>query len=525
MILFGRIVPWKFLPGYHAFMKLFGIFLSLVWVCLCGCTSANKDARRPNVLFIAIDDLRPELGCYGASHVISPNIDRLAESGVVFERAYCQSAVCNPSRASLMTGKYPETIGVLDLGTDLRKVQPDVVTLPQHLRTDGYFTASIGKIYHNIFPDEASWDLRQYIPGFPFDPDAVYLSQKGQAIQKDRIEQWTKRGRAEQRKDRFGHYYVKAQATEAPDVADSAYYDGAQTDWAVDQLAKLALQQEPFFLAVGYYRPHLPFNAPSRYWDLYDRAQIPLATGPAAAPVQNAPGMAINNMRELRGYSDYSNLAHPSASALSVDDQRLLIHGYLASVSYVDAQVGRLLEQLDQLGLAQNTIVVLWGDHGWKLGEHQSWGKMTNYEIDVRVPLLVRAPGAQLAGRRVTASVELVDLFPTLCDLTGAPIPADLEGSSLAPLLKQDVPWTDAAFSMYLREGIWVGPDGQEHIGRSIRTNSHRLVEWRSRASQELTGLELYDHKTDPAESRNVAEVPQNAILVEALRERLHTRE
>jgi iduronate 2-sulfatase len=487
--------------------------------------SERAAEKKLNVLFIAIDDLRPELGCYGASHVVSPNIDKLAATGVMFERAYCQSAVCNPSRASLMTGQYPETLGVLDLWTDLRKVQPDVVTLPQYLGQKGYFTASVGKIYHNNFPDEPSWDERHYVAGFPFDPDAVYIGKEGLALQAQKVEKWKQRGQTAQRIDRFGHYYVKAQATEAPDVPDSAYYDGAQTDWAVDKLTQLSHADEPFFLAVGYYRPHLPFNAPSQYWDLYDRAKLPLAEGDAAIAVRSAPSMAINNMRELRGYTDFSSLVHPYESTLTEAEQRRLKHGYLASVSYIDAQVGRLLEQLEELGLAENTIVVLWGDHGWKLGEHRSWGKMTNYEIDTRVPLLVRAPGAQQAGRRVTAPVELVDVFPTLCELTGTQVPNYLEGSSLAPLLEKDVPWTDAAFSIYLREGIWVGPDGGEHLGRAIRTATHRFVEWRERASQEVSGIELYDHQMDPSESNNVADDPKNANLVKELAARLQSKQ
>lgn len=485
-------------------------------------TGATPSPERPNVLFIAVDDLRPELGCYGAAHVLSPNIDRLASEGVLFERAYCQSAVCNPSRASLMTGKDPETIGVLDLHTDLRVVSPDVVTLPQHLRGHGWRTASIGKIYHNIFPDEPSWDVRAYLPGFPFDPDAVYAGEEGLAFQALRTERLVAAGRGESAKDRFGHYYLKAQATEAPDVPDAAYYDGAQTDWAVEQLAELARGEAPFFLAVGYYRPHLPFNAPKKYWDLYDREAIPLATGPAAEAVRDAPVMAINNLRELRGYTDFAHLSFPYESTLTEAERRLLKHGYLASVSYVDAQVGRLLSRLDELGLGGDTIVVLWGDHGWKLGEHRSWGKMTNYEIDTRVPLIVRAPGAQRAGRRVRSMVELVDLFPTLCELVGAPLREDLEGTSLVPLLCGDGPAKSAVFSMYLREGIWVGPDGAEHIGHAIRTDRYRLVEWRERETGAVSGLELYDEVADPGETQNVAGRPENAALVEELLGRLH---
>ncbi len=495
----------------------------LVAIALAGCAGVGDQespSGPPNVLFLAVDDLRPELGCYGAEHAITPHMDRLAREGFLFERAYCQSAVCNPSRASLMTGKRPDTIRVWDLKTDLREVSPDVLTLPQHFRRHGYYTASIGKIYHNIFPDEPSWDERAYLDGFPFDPDAVYLGEEGRSIQETKRQRLIDAGRGETAKDRLGHYYLKAQATEAPDAPDDDYYDGAQTTWAVRKLAELKERGQPFFLGVGYYRPHLPFNAPKRYWDLYDRDSLPLAENDFVT--RGAPGMAINNMRELRGYTDFRHRTHPAEGRLSEEEARRLKHGYLASVSYVDAQIGRLLDALDELDLASDTIVVLWGDHGWKLGEHNSWGKMTNYEIDTRVPLVVKAPGRVEGGRSTDRFVEFVDVFPTLCELCDLPLPADLEGISLTPLLSHpEAPWKTAVFSQYLREGIWVGPDGMEYMGRTIRTESHRYVEWHHRESGERAGVELYDLRLDPQENENVAGRVENRALVEVMRERL----
>ncbi|MBK8978437.1 MAG: sulfatase [Planctomycetes bacterium] len=486
--------------------------------------AAAAAPRRPNVLFIAVDDLRPELGCYGAKHAVTPHLDELARSGVTFTRAYCQSAVCNPSRASLMTGLRPDTTGVLDLATDLRKVAPDVVTLPQHFRAQGWFTASIGKLYHNVFPDAPSWDERVYLPGYPFDPDAVYRGEDGLAVQAARQQQLIDAGRADRARDRFGFYYLKAQATEAPDVDDDAYYDGAQTSWAVDRLGELAAASragQPFFLAVGYYRPHLPFNAPKRYWDLYDRASVPLAV--PGTLTTGAPPMAINTMRELRGYTDFRHIGQPADGPLAEAEQRLLVHGYLASVSYVDAQIGRLLAALDEQGLRDDTIVVLWSDHGWKLGDHCSWGKMTNYEIDTRVPLLVRAPGAQDTGAQCDRLVELVDLFPTLCELCGITPPAGREGASLAPLLRDPSrAWKRAAFSQYLRDGPWIAPDGIAYQGRAIRTETHRYVEWRRVDDGALAGVELYDLTRDPGETVDLAAEPAQAELVAELAARLH---
>lgn len=495
-----------------------GLGLLILAACQAPARSA---APHPNVLFVAVDDLRPELGCYGANHALTPNIDRLARSGVLFTQAYCQQAVCNPSRASVMTGLRPETLGVLDLRTDFRATMPHAVTVAQHFRQHGYRTWAIGKIFHNNLPDPISWsDAKTYLDGYPFDPDAVYRDPANVAGLAARQAEIVAQGREQRFVDRFGRWYLKLVATEAPDVADDAYYDGAQTTAAIGKLAELKAGGQPFFAAVGFYRPHLPFNAPKRYWDLYDRARLPLASD--SAPVQDAPLMAINTMRELRGYTDFKGAPTPDQGPLSEAQARLLRHGYFASVSYIDAQIGRLLDALERLGLADDTIVVLWSDHGWKLGEHRSWCKMTNYDVDTRVPLVVRVPGARSRGSRCDRFVELVDLYPTLCDLCGLQAPAGLEGVSMAPLLAEPTrPWKSAAFSVFLREGIWVAPDGVEYYGRTIRTDRWRYVEWVVRASGAPAGRELYDHERDPGETVNVAAAPEHAPIVAELARRL----
>jgi len=470
--------------------------------------------ERPNILFIAVDDLRPELGCYGDTVVISPNIDRIAASGIVFNRAYCQSAVCNPSRASLLTGLRPDSIRVWDLRTDFRDHVPDVVTLPQYFKNNGYHTAAIGKIYHNTIPDPASWsEPKLHIAGYPFDPDAVYRDPEIVMALEERKKAITAAGNAQRHIDRLGEWYLKATATECLDVPDEAYFDGAQTELAVKKLDTLAAGDRPFFFAIGYYRPHLPFNAPKKYWDMYDRDVIPLAENDYLP--ENAPLMAINNLRELRGYTDFKQVKHPSEGKLSEAEVRLLKHGYLASVSYVDAQIGKLLSELERSGILKNTIIVIWGDHGWKLGEHNSWCKMTNYEIDTRAPLIISAPGIPERDVNCDRLVEFVDIYPTLCELSGLTVPEDLQGLSMVPLMNNPhLPWKKAVFSQFLREGIWLAPDGIPYMGYSIRTDRYRYVKWVDWETKLPAAEELYDHSIDPDENSNIAGEPENKELV-----------
>jgi arylsulfatase A-like enzyme len=457
-----------------------------------GCRSLKNvsQANRPNVLFIAVDDLRPELGCYGIAHVISPNIDRLAGEGVVFDHAYCQSAVCNPSRASLLTGLRPDRTKVWDLHTDFRDHIPQAVTLPQYFMKQGYFCTSIGKIYHNTIQDPKSWsETKMHIDGYPFDPDAVYRTEENLTYIEQLKKKFIAQGRQHERIDRFGQWYLKASATEMIDAPDNIYYDGAQTDVAVKKLEELCELDHPFFFGVGYYRPHLPFNAPKKYWDMYNRDTILLAKNDYLP--KNMSPMAINNLRELRGYTDFKTELNPLEGGLTEEQARLLKHGYLASVSYIDAQIGKLLDELERLKLRDNTIVVLWGDHGWKLGEHRSWGK-------------------QNAGGHSEKLVEFVDIYPTLCELAGLPVPCDLDGKSMVPLLRNtDRPWKKAVFSQFLREGIWRAPDGKTYMGYSVRTEQHRYTEWCNWDTKEAVGAELYDHRSDPNENINVVDDPK----------------
>jgi len=475
------------------------------------------NGKRPNILFIAVDDLRPELNCYGVDYVKSPNIDAIAKRGVLFLQAHCQSAVCNPSRASLMTGLRPDSTRVWDLQTNFRTTIPGVVTLPQHFRDNGYYAAAIGKIYHNIFPDDQSWsEPEMHIDGYPFDPDAVYRSRENMDLIEQRKKEITAGGDQARYIDKYGKWYLKAKAFEIVDMPDNVYYDGAQTDVAVEKLGELSRMGKPFFFGIGYYRPHLPFNVPKKYWDMYDREKIPLAENDYLP--RNSPPMAINNMKELAGYSDFKNTRHPAEGKLSEEEARLLKHGYLASVSYVDAQIGRLVERLKQLNLHDNTIIVLWGDNGWKLGEHNSWCKMTDYEVDTRVPLIVSAPGIGKSNIKCEGMVELVDIYPGLCELAGLKIPDGLEGTSFVPLLSNpERKWKQAVFSQYLSEGKWAPPDGISYMSYSIRTAGYRYVEFYKWPAKEYADCELYDHKIDPGENNNIAALSRNKELVAKL--------
>ncbi|MGD8239114.1 MAG: sulfatase [Armatimonadota bacterium] len=429
-----------------------------------------------NVLFIAVDDLRVELGCYGDTAALTPHMDRLAEQGMVLNRAYCQEAVCNPSRASLMTGRRPDTIGVWDLRTHFRKRMPDVVTLPQHFKQHGYHAQSIGKIYHGkqAMQDAASWSA-----------PATYevLSKRDQYVLD--INRTQKAGK-------------KMAAVENADVPDDAYVDGMVADAAIDALRQL--KDRPFFLAVGIRKPHLPFSAPKRYWDLYDRAKLPPPPNPEKP--EGAPELALHNWVELRGYTDI-----PDVGPLSPEQAMELRHGYYAATSYADAQIGKVVAELERLGLDRNTVVILWGDHGFHLGEHDLWCKTTNFELDTRVPLILSVPGMPRPGVTADALVEFVDIYPTLVELCDLPVPDGLEGTSMAPVLEDpDRPWKRAAFSQFPRP--WPSRDEPRVMGYSVRTAGHRYTEWLGRETGELQARELYDHASDPLETTNLADDP-----------------
>lgn len=449
---------------------------------------AGPAGRKTNVLFIAVDDLRPQLACYGHERMISPNIDLLAEQGVAFLRAYCQQAVCAPSRASLLTGVRPDTTTIYDLDHPVRQVMPDVLTLPEHFKNTGYATISLGKIYHHGNDDLQGWSERPWHP-----PGPGYALEQSRAL--DSYQARISRGR---------RFRLRGAATEAADVADNAYPDGKTADKAIEMLR--SFEGAPFFLAVGFYKPHLPFNAPKKYWDMYPVETIDLADNPFKP--KDCPDIAMHNWGELRGYYGI-----PQTGPLSDDHARHLIHGYYACTSYTDAQVGRVVAELDGLGLRDNTVVVLWGDHGWNLGEHGLWCKHCNFETSVHSPLIVSAPQMKGNGRRSDALVEFVDIYPSLCELCGLPLPDHLEGRSFVPLLRApDKPWKQAAFSQYPR---WA--KGQRAMGYTMRTDRYRYTEWILSESKEVYARELYDHRNDPGENVSLATQEEYASLVNQL--------
>ncbi len=460
---------------------------------------SSLTARRKNILFIAIDDLRPELGCYGHPMVKSPCIDSLAKQGILFERTYCQQAVCGPSRASLLTGRRPDTTKIYDLKTHIRTTMPDVVTLQQYFKNNGYFSEGIGKLFHIQLEDAASYSVpHRYGTG------GLYALDENKKLLEGGGKEFPNEGN---NAERIGPVIRYSNATECADVPDDVYVDGTVAAMAIASLGKLAPKakaekdKQPFFLGVGFVKPHLPFCAPRKYWDLYDRKKIQM---PYPDRPKNTPDIAFTSWPELRNYSDI-----PDVGPCDEARTRQLIHGYYACVSFVDAQVGRVLAELDRLDLRKDTIVVLWGDNGWKLGEYSAWSKHTNFELDTRIPMIVSDPDLP-KGVRTGALSELVDIYPALCELCGLPLPEGLEGTSFVPLMNDPVrPWKKAAFSQY--------PRPQNIMGYSIRTDQYRYTEWQDRKTGEVKERELYDLKNDPLCKESIVFKPENKELVETL--------
>jgi arylsulfatase A-like enzyme len=485
-------------------------FLPSVLVALAGALGAPSETgaatapiSRPNVLFIAVDDLRAEFGAYGAGYIKSPNLDRLARAGMTFNRAYCQQAVCSPSRTVVMTGTRPDTSKVWDLETHFRAALPNVVTVGQHFKNHGYFVQGMGKIFHGGFDDPPTWSVPWQTPrasGAYAKPENIALANRPAPAAPAEAK---KGGKRSVKKAARG---PRGPAFEAGEVADNYYTDGKTAELAVTTLREISRKPGPFFLAVGFSKPHLPFVSPKRYWDLYDPAKIQLA--PNKFRPKDAPDYAIQAGGEMRSYHGVPQGSIPD------DLARQLKHGYYAAISYMDAQVGRVLDELDRLGLRDKTIIVLWGDHGWKLGEHDAWCKHTNCENDANAPLLLAVPGTKHAGVRTNALVEFVDIYPTLADLAGLPLPSHLEGFSFKPVLENPLrPWKTAAFSQYPR-----GVSGRSLMGYSMRTDRHRFTVWVGRNDHtKVDAIELYDHQRDPQENTNIARVPANAALVETL--------
>jgi iduronate 2-sulfatase len=453
-------------------------------------------APRPNVLLLCVDDLKPNLGCYGDPWARTPQLDRLAGRGLRFDLAFCNQSVCSPSRNNLLLGSRSTSLGIYGLAQNFRQAVPDAVTLTQHFMRHGWRAEAVGKILHTGHgnrDDAASWSVPTLV-----EKVVEYLdpanSANGQLTREEAY--FTNQRLGEIRS------LPRGAAWERLDVPDSAYADGRIADEGIRRLQAAAARPDtPFLLALGFVKPHLPFTAPSRYWDLHDPARLPLPE--FTADPAGAPAYAGKVGGEIVNYSplEVDNL---KGEAL----QRTLIHAYYACVSYVDAQIGRVLAELERLDLARNTIIVLWGDHGWHLGDHGYWTKHTNYEQANRIPLVIVAPGVTRPGTSTRQPAESVDLFPTLAELAGLPRPTGpqpIDGVSLVPVLRDPAARVrDHAYHCYPREG---------RMGRAIRTEQHRLVEWkRPGAAPDTADLELYDYAADPAERRNLASAQPEVV-------------
>ena len=476
----------------RSFLKAAGIGLA----ALSAGHAIAAAKKKPNVLFIAIDDLRPELGCYGSKQIISPNIDKLAKSGVMFDHAYCQEPICMASRASLMSGYRPDHANIYNCAS-LKDTAGDCLTINKHFENNGYDIWAAGKIYHHNEDYVAQFGDRYHKAEGKW-VGRGYLAKESIKIVKEYAKTY-----------RRGDSSGRGPSYESPDVPDNAYKDGIVTDMAIGQLKKLAGGDKPFFMAVGYAKPHLPFNAPKKYWDKYKPEDIKLADNPYLP--KNATKFTPYTFGELRNYYGVPK----GKGLLPKDLSRNLVHGYYACVTYVDALIGRLIGELDKLGLRDNTVIVLWGDHGWKLGEHGMWCKHTPFELDARVPLIFSRPGMKKTG--VTKSfAEFVDIFPTLCELSGLEIPAHVEGDSLVGAMDDPGKMVKtAAFTQWPKQNR-TNPD-KVIMAYSIKTDRYRYVEYTHKKSGKIHARELYDHSTDPDENVNIAGSPKMKETVEKL--------
>ncbi len=491
----------------------------ILGVLACLATCLHAEAERPNILMIAIDDLRPMLGCYGDPRARTPNIDRLARQGVLFERAYCQYAKCGVSRLSIMSGLRPDAIDAFaghrrQYADAFRARRPDAVPMGQWFKQNGYHTRSLGKIYHDGWDLASNWS-KPALPGREAEMLEIHdeANPTGPTIIAER---WN------------------CPVMQNPDVPDEHFFAGRMTTEALKILQDHD-GEAPLFLAVGYRRPHLPFIAPKKYFDLHQPDEAWLAKNPEppiGSPVMawfNGSGYAGGARNHLglkmpnpptraeaphwNGYEMRSYRGAPSQGPIDSATQLRLIQAYAACVSYVDAQIGKLLNELEKSGRSKDTVIVLWADHGWHLGEHSAWSKMTNFEIATRVPFIIAAPG--IAPARTRNLAELVDLYPTLCDLAGIQPPRHLEGESLVPVLNEpSKKITTQALSQQERYR-------ERFMGRALRTENHRYVAWFEKKTGRVVERELYDHRIDPLETRNIAGAREQATLVEQLHHQL----
>ncbi len=445
------------------------VFFIVLFLC---CSNVQSQENQPNVLVFYVDDLRAELGCYGSETAITPNIDKLASDGVMFNKAYTQQAICAPSRMSTLTGLRPETLGIYSIFTPLRKVHKDVVSMPQLFNNNGYKTVSIGKVYHHSSDDKKEW--------------SVYFEKERNTYNDPKNIALLKQLKTESKNP-------KGPAFDSADVEDEAYKDGRASKYAMEALHKL--KDDKFLMFVGLSKPHLPFNAPKKYWDLYNRNNFEI---PSRDKPEGAYRLALTNWGELKGYHGI-----PKKGDLDDDLTRDLIHGYHACVSYVDAQVGKILKTLDELDLRKSTMIVFMSDHGYKIGEYGAWCKHSNMEIDTRVPLIISRETdykKRVKGKTSDALVENVDLFSTLIDICGFEgIPSD--GKSLVSVIDNpEQEWDKVATSVYAR--------GKKIMGCTATDGNWRYTEWRDSKTHEVLGAELYEHKDNLLSFKNLSENP-----------------
>ena len=464
---------------------------------------AASAAEKPNILFIVADDLRADLGCYG-SVAKTPNIDALAKRGVRFDLAFCQQALCNPSRSSFLTGRRPDTLHLWSNGTHFREKNPDVVTLPQWFKENGYESRGVGKIFHNWHTkekgDRRSWSADEFL----------HYANHGDDVPEVKGELPPNIAKG------IGRDYGKVPVCERRDVPDEAYYDGRVAAEAVKVLA--AVKDKPFFLAVGFWKPHAPFNAPKKYWDLYDPAKLPKLE--IAARPKGAPEVAFHDGREILGIP-------PKQVAPTADQVAEMRHGYFANISYMDAQVGKVLKALDDHKLTDRTVVVFVSDHGYHIGEFGLWGKTSCFELDARVPLIISAPQVKKPGRGTAAVAELIDLFPTLTELCGLKNPKGLEGESQVMVLTGAAPNVKAmAFTQHPRPAYFDRTEKgvPEVMGYSVRTAVRRYTEWRDWATGKVIAAEHYPAENLLKDPRNRIDDPKTAEGLDVAREVLHRK-
>ncbi len=525
-------------------MKIKNNLLICILLVLAIQVFAQKQ-QKPNVLFIAVDDLKPILGCYGNTQIKTPNIDRLAKMSTVFMRNYCQQAVCGPTRASLMTGMRPDITKVWDLKTQMRDMNPDILTLPQYFGSQGYSTSGIGKIYHPSSAikkiDPVSWnagyleaEAEDYANGLGKPANTQYQKPETKAIFANMVKPKKDDKPKTEISEDENPTSIKGPSTECLDLPDNAYEDGVIALKAKQQIIKLTQAKTPFFMAVGFHKPHLPFVSPKKYWDLYKREEMPIA--PFQEHAKNSPLIAYHRSGELRNYTDIPEFVTLPGEdlriGLKVEKQKELIHGYYVAISYLDAQVGILLKTLDSLGTLNNTIIVLWGDHGWHLGDHDLWNKHTTFEQATRAPLIIAAPG--IKPGKTNAQTEHVDIFPTLCNLAGLSIPTQLQGKSLKSVMVNKLTTVkEFSVSQYPRklkkeEQKKLGLANGNLMGYAIRTANYRYVIWMNNFTstesfdeKKIYAKELYDYTKDPLEKINVADEANYLAIAKSMHSKM----